>query len=125
MNVVFNFSTPTYAAVHEAWLKRGAAVDGFLLNPESWSFALGTNTVDSVYVSSSGTLAFGGRRRTSPEGHAMPDPSGTPFLAPLQTPLGIVPTPTATASPTASRPGSGLPIRFGATTPGRQIWWQR
>ena len=67
-NVVFDFSAPTNATVHEAWLKRGAAVDGFLLNPESWSFTFGTDTVDSAYVSSSGAIAFGGRRRTSPEG---------------------------------------------------------
>ena len=91
-NVVFDFTAPTNAVVRDAWLKRGAAVDGFPLKPDGWSFTLGTNTVDSVYVSSSGRIAIeGGRRMTSPHGHAMPDTSAFSFLAPLQTSLGIVP----------------------------------
>ncbi len=91
-NVVFDFNAPTNATVHDVWRKRGAAVDGFLLKPEDgWSFTLGTNTLDSVYVSSSGTIALEERRFTSPKGRMMPDSSGVSFLAPLRTSLGIVP----------------------------------
>jgi len=91
-NVVFDFNAPTNATVHDVWRKRGAAVDGFLLKPEDgWSFTLGTNTLDSVYVSSSGTIALEERRFTSPKGRMMPDSSGVSFLAPPRTSLGIVP----------------------------------
>jgi hypothetical protein len=90
-NKIFDFNAPTNAVIHEAWQKRGAAVDGFLLKPDGWNFTLWTNITDSVYVSSSGMLAFDRRRLTSPVGSEMPDSSDISFLAPLRTSLGMVP----------------------------------
>ncbi|MGI6496009.1 MAG: hypothetical protein ACOX5G_07965 [Kiritimatiellia bacterium] len=88
-NDAFDLSAPANAVVHDRWRKRGASEDGFWMALED-GFPLGTNRYDSVYVSSSGTLAFD-RPKSSPAAQPMPDGSPIAFLAPLHTLLGIPP----------------------------------
>lgn len=87
-NETFDLSAPSNAIIHANWLKRGAAEDGFWV--PVGAFYLGTNRVNSVYVSSSGTLSFN-HPKSSAVARLMPDGSSIPFLAPLQTVLGIPP----------------------------------
>ncbi len=86
-----DLSAPTNAIVHEPWRLRGAAENGFWVELDT-PFPIRTNAYDAVYVSSSGTLAFG-RRKSSSRATLLPDrnhPTSI-FLAPLQTVLGIPP----------------------------------
>ena len=89
-NAAFILAAPSNAVVHAPWTRYGVAEDVFWLPAINWSFILGTNSVDVLYISSSGTLSFG-RPKGSPTARPMPDPYGLSFLAPLQTPIGIVP----------------------------------
>ncbi len=81
---------PSNAVPHTPWTRYGVAEDTFWLPATNWSFTLGTNAVEGLHVSSSGTLSFH-HPKGSPRARAMPDGSDLDFLAPLQTSLGIVP----------------------------------
>jgi hypothetical protein len=85
------FSVPSNAVACETWSRwRGVAEDTFFEKTNGWSFVLGSDSVDGVHVSSSGTLSFGWPKG-SPRAAEMPDGTGLDFLAPLQGPFGIVP----------------------------------
>jgi hypothetical protein len=81
---------PTNALAESYWTRYGVAEDTFWLPATNWSFTLGTNAVEGLHVSSSGTLSFGGPKG-SPRAREMPDSSELDFLAPLQTAIGIAP----------------------------------
>ena len=74
----FDFSAPPGAEVCDDWEAFGAATDWFRCPFPKWSFALGTNIVDSLTIFSYGTMR----------------PSMTnllSFISPLAAPMGIVP----------------------------------
>ncbi len=81
---------PSNGAVHAPWSRYGVAEDTFWLPTNGWAFVLGTNPVDGVHVSSSGTLSFG-LPKGSPRAAEMPDGTNINFFAPLQARLGTVP----------------------------------
>ncbi|MCK9506418.1 MAG: thrombospondin type 3 repeat-containing protein, partial [Porticoccaceae bacterium] len=83
-------SVPTNAITYLPWTAYGLAEDTFWLPATNWSFILGTNLIEGLHVSSSGTVSFG-RPKGSPRAYALPDGSDLDFLAPFQTSLGIVP----------------------------------
>ena len=83
-------AVPSNAVVHAPWTRYGVAEDTFWLPATNWGFVLGTNAIDGVHVSSSGTLSFG-MPKGSPRAAGMPDGTDISFLAALQGPLGIVP----------------------------------
>ena len=75
---------------YQGWSRYGVAEDTFWLPATNWSFLLGTNLVEGLHVSSSGTLSFN-LPKGSPTARLLPDGDPIDFLAPLQTPLGTVP----------------------------------
>ena len=83
-------AVPSNAVVHAPWTRYGVAEDTFWLPATNWGFVIGTNAVDGVHVSSSGTLSFG-LPKGSPRAAQMPDGTALSFLAPLQAGLGTVP----------------------------------
>ena len=83
-------AVPSNAVTHVPWTHYGLTEDTFWLPATNWSFILGTNAVDGVHVSSSGTLSFGWPKG-SPRAAEMPDGIGINFLAPLQGSLGTLP----------------------------------
>ena len=73
----FDFSAPPGAEVCDDWEAFGAATDWFRCPFPKWSFALGTNIVDSLTIFSYGTMR----------------PSMTnllSFISPLAAPMGIL-----------------------------------
>jgi hypothetical protein len=84
------FTVPSNAVLHAPWTRYGVAEDTFWLPATNWVFILGTNAVDGVHVSSSGTLSFGWPKG-SPRARELPDGSELDFMAPLQTSIGIAP----------------------------------
>jgi RHS repeat-associated protein len=84
------FAVPSNAVLHAPWTRYGVAEDTFWLPATNWAFILGTNAVEGLHVSSSGTLSFGWPKG-SPRARELPDGSELDFLAPLQTHIGIVP----------------------------------
>ena len=83
-------AVPSNAVAHPPWVRYGVAEDTFWLPTNGWAFVLGTNAVDGVHVSSSGTLSFG-MPKGSPRAVGMPDGTNISFIAALQGPLGTVP----------------------------------
>ena len=96
-------SAPSNAVVYPRWQRYGVAEDTFWLactlgatnSPNGrpsldWSYTLGTNQIEGIYIATTGTLSFD-RPKGSPTPREMPDPYGLSFLAPLQTHIGIVP----------------------------------
>jgi hypothetical protein len=81
---------PTNALAESYWTRYGVAEDTFWLPATNWAFTLGTNQVEGLHVSSSGTLSFDSPKG-SPRAREMPDSSEIDFLAPLQTAIGIAP----------------------------------
>ena len=94
---------PANAVTYERWTRYGVANDLFWLactpgatntsngNPSlDWSYTLGTNQIEGIYIATTGTLSFN-RPKGSPTAREMPDPYGISFMAPLQTHIGIVP----------------------------------
>ena len=81
---------PSNAVLHAPWTRYGVAEDTFWLPATNWGFVLGTNLVEGLHVSSSGTLSFDWPKG-SPTARGMPDGSELDFLAPLQTAIGIAP----------------------------------
>ncbi len=81
-------TAPSNAVVHAPWTVYGVAEDIFWLRTNGWSFTLGTNQVDGLYVSSSGLVSFQNPLST-------PSPSSVPenasLLAPLHGSFGTVP----------------------------------
>jgi len=81
-------TAPSNAVVHAPWTVYGVAEDTFWLRTNGWSFTLGTNQVDGLYVSSSGLVSFQNPLST-------PSPSSVPenasLLAPLHGSFGTVP----------------------------------
>ena len=81
-------AAPPDAVVHAPWTVYGVAEDTFWLRTNGWSFILGTNQVEGLYVSSSGLVSFRDPLST-------PKPSSVPenasLLAPLHGSLGTVP----------------------------------
>ena len=58
-----------------------------------FTFMLGTNTVDEIFASYSGTLSFNFRKSSSrPATNGIPDGTATDYLAPFQTLMGTAPT---------------------------------
>jgi hypothetical protein len=84
------FTVPSNAVLHAPWTRYGVAEDTFWLPATNWAFILGTNAVDGLHVSSSGTLSFGWPKG-SPRARELPDGSELDFLAPLQTSIGLAP----------------------------------
>ena len=93
---------PANAVTYERWTRYGVANDLFWLactpgttNASNdrlsldWSYTLGTNQIEGIYIATTGTLSFN-RPKGSPTAREMPDPYGISFLAPLQTHIGIV-----------------------------------
>jgi hypothetical protein len=77
------------ASVNSSWEKTGRHHDGYWITTNGlWSFRLNNQSVDSFFLSSSGTLSF-----NSPKGavlsEEMPDSSGIPFFAPLWGSMGL------------------------------------
>ena len=89
-NTSFALSVPSNAVLYAPWTRYGVAKDTFWLPATNRAFILGTNAVEGLHVSSSGTLSFGWPKG-SPRAREMPDGSNLDFLAPLQTDIGIVP----------------------------------
>lgn len=89
-NAAFDLAMPANAVVHQPWLVRGAASDGFFISSTNAFFRLGTNEVRFARIDSSGMIGFSPRRRDA-EPVEMPDSDGDAFLAPLRASLGIVP----------------------------------
>ena len=57
-----------------------------------FTFVLGTNAVDGIYASYSGTLSFNFRKSSSrPATNGIPDGTATDYLAPFQTLMGTAP----------------------------------
>ncbi|MDD5707929.1 MAG: FlgD immunoglobulin-like domain containing protein [Kiritimatiellae bacterium] len=83
-------TAPSNAVLHAPWTRYGVAEDTFWLPASNWSFTLGTNEVEGLHVSSSGTLSFGSPKG-APRADAMPDGDGLDFLAPLHTAIGVAP----------------------------------
>ena len=81
-------AAPSNAVVHAPWAVYGVAEDIFWLRTNGWSFTLGTNLVEGLYVSSSGLVSFQNPLST-------PKPSSVPenasLLAPLHGSFGTVP----------------------------------
>ncbi|HPK37182.1 MAG TPA: hypothetical protein PLH01_02770, partial [Kiritimatiellia bacterium] len=81
-------AAPSNAVVHAPWAVYGVAEDIFWLQTNGWSFTLGTNRVEGLYVSSSGLVSFRDPLST-------PKPSSVPenasLLAPLHGSFGTVP----------------------------------
>ena len=94
---------PANAVTYQGWSRYGVAEDTFWLPAcaagvsnaagrpaTNWSFLLGTNLVEGLHVSSSGTLSFN-LPKGSPSARLLPDGDPIDFLAPLQTHLSTVP----------------------------------
>ena len=96
----------------EDWRKHGSSAGGVWLDFDEPFFRIGTNPVSRAYVVASGTISFDTMCRP-PFGAPLPDGSGLPVLAPLLSPLGMVPEANWTNAGAASRfwhdaaPGNG------------------
>ncbi|MDA3799704.1 MAG: hypothetical protein PF692_11565, partial [Kiritimatiellae bacterium] len=80
---------PTNHVKYARWQNYGVAEDSFWVPATNWAFVYGSNLVDGVYVSSSGTLSFDVPKSSS-EAHGLPDGTGIDFLAPFHSSLSII-----------------------------------
>ena len=114
----------------EDWRKHGSSSGGVWLDFEEPVFCIGTNPVSRAYVAACGVVAFDSRRRP-PIGSLLPDNTGLPALAPLLSPLGMVPEANWTNAGAASRfwhdaaPGRGRVLTWEEALldrlPGRRV----